>query len=430
MTDNLTKTTLPNGMLVLLKEIHTAPLISSWVWYRVGSRDELPGCTGISHWVEHMQFKGTPLFPATVLDKAISREGAVWNAFTYLDWTTYFETMPADKIDLGLRLEADRMVSSTIHPDEVASERTVIISEREGNENEPLFMLGEAIQAAAFRVHSYHHEVIGDLADLQSMTREDLYSHYRTYYVPNNAVMAVAGDFQAEAMLARIQALFGGIPAGETPPRLTRPEPEQRGEIRLNVAGPGETTYVQAAYRFPAASDPDFLPLSVLDSLLAGPSNLNMFSGGISNKTSRLYRALVEKEFAVSVHGGAQATIDPFLYGITMTIHPQREPQDALSALDDEIERVQNETVSEDEVARAIKQARALFAYGSENITNQAFWMGYAEMFADYDWFQTYLDRLAAVTPADVQRVAQQYLRPGSRVVGTYLPDGVGEETA
>ncbi len=430
MTDNLTKTTLPNGMLVLLKEIHTAPLISSWVWYRVGSRDELPGRTGISHWVEHMQFKGTPLFPATILDKAISREGAVWNAFTYLDWTTYFETMPADKIDLGLRLEADRMVNSTIHPDEVASERTVIISEREGNENEPLFMLGEAIQAAAFRVHSYHHEVIGDLADLQSMTREDLYSHYRTYYVPNNAVMAVAGDFQAEAMLARIQALFGGIPAGETPPRLTRPEPEQRGEIRLNVAGPGETTYVQAAYRFPAASDPDFLPLSVLDSLLAGPSNLNMFSGGISNKTSRLYRALVEKEFAVSVHGGAQATIDPFLYGITMTIHPQREPQDALSALDDEIERVQNEIVSEDEVARAIKQARALFAYGSENITNQAFWMGYAEMFADYDWFQTYLDRLAAVTPADVQRVAQQYLRPGSRVVGTYLPDGVGEEAA
>jgi zinc protease len=430
MTDNLTKTTLPNGMLVLLKEIHTAPLISSWVWYRVGSRDELPGRTGISHWVEHMQFKGTPLFPATVLDKAISREGAVWNAFTYLDWTTYFETMPADKIDLGLSLEADRMVSSTIHPDEVASERTVIISEREGNENEPLFMLGEAIQAAAFRVHSYHHEVIGDLADLQSMTREDLYSHYRTYYVPNNAVMAVAGDFQSEAMLARIQTLFGGIPAGETPPRLTRPEPEQRGEIRLNVAGPGETTYVQAAYRFPAASDPDFLPLSVLDSLLAGPSNLNMFSGGISNKTSRLYRALVEKEFAVSVHGGAQATIDPFLYGITMTIHPQREPQDALSALDDEIERVQNEIVSEDEVARAIKQARALFAYGSENITNQAFWMGYAEMFADYDWFQTYLDRLAAVTPADVQRVAQQYMRPGSRVVGTYLPDGVGEEAA
>jgi zinc protease len=190
MTDTLTRTSLSNGMQVLLKEIHTAPLISSWVWYRVGSRDEVPGQTGVSHWVEHMQFKGTPQFPASVLDKAISRQGGVWNAMTYLDWTTYFETMPADKIDLGLRLEADRMTHSTFDPQEVASERTVVISEREGNENEPLFLLGEALQAAAFRVHPYHHEVIGDLVDLQTMSRDDLYSHYRAFYLPNNAAFA------------------------------------------------------------------------------------------------------------------------------------------------------------------------------------------------------------------------------------------------
>ncbi|NOZ00218.1 MAG: insulinase family protein [Chloroflexi bacterium] len=427
MTDQLTKTTLSNGLQVLLKEIHTAPLISCWLWYRVGSRDEVPGRTGVSHWVEHMQFKGTPQFPASVLDKAISREGGVWNAFTYLDWTTYFETMPADKIDLSLRLEADRMVNSAFDPDEVASERTVVISEREGNENEPLFRLGEVVQAAAFRVHSYHHKVIGDLADLHAMSRDDLYNHYRTYYVPNNAVMAVAGDFETEAMLARIQELYGPIPAGADPARLARPEPDQRGEIRLSVEGPGETTYVQLAYRFPAATAPDFFPLTVLDSLMAGPSSLNMFGGGISNKTSRLYRALVEKELAVSVHGGAQATIDPYLYTITMTIHPQRKAEDALTALDDEIKRVQDEPVSPDEVARAVKQARALFAYGSESVTNQAFWMGYAEMFADYDWFLTYLEKLAEVTPADVQRVAQQYLRPQSRVVGTYIPTNTGE---
>ncbi|MDK1082220.1 MAG: pitrilysin family protein [Anaerolineae bacterium] len=424
MTEAITQKFLSNGLKVLLKEIHTAPLISVWVWYRVGSRDEVNGKTGISHWVEHMQFKGTPEFPANVLDKAVSREGGVWNAFTYLDWTTYFETMPADKIDLGLRLEADRMVNSVFDEQEVSSERTVVITEREGNENEPNFQLGEAVQGAAFRVHSYHHEVIGDMADLRSMTREDLYTHYKSYYVPNNAVLAVAGDFESDQMLARIQELFGSILAGDDPPRLERPEPEQKGELELAVEGPGETTFVQACYRFPEASHPDFFPLSVLDSLLAGPSSLNMFGGGISNKTSRLYRALVEKELTVSVQGGAQATIDPFLYTFSMTIHPQRKPEEALSVLDGEIKRIQDELVSKDDIARAIKQARANFAYGSENITNQGFWMGYAEMFADYNWFLNYLDKLAAVTPAEVQRVAQEYLQPRNRVIGTYIPAG------
>jgi len=422
MKKSLTVETLSNGLKVFLKEIHTAPIISSWLWYRVGSRDEVQGRTGVSHWVEHMQFKGTPMFPASLLDKAISREGGMWNAFTYLDWTAYFETMPADKIDLALQLEADRMVNSQFDENEVASERTVIISEREGSENEPLFQLGEAIQQTAFRIHPYHHEIIGDMADLHTMTRDDLYNHYRTFYVPNNAVMAVAGDFDTKSMLARIRELYEPIPAGKEPVRLARPETEQRGEVRISVEGPGSTSYVQTCYRFPAASHPDFFPLAVLDSLLAGPSNLNMFSGGISNKTSRLYRALVDKEQAVSVHGGAQATIDPFLYSITMTIHPERKPEETLAALDREIERIKQEKVTKTEIARAIKQAKALFAYGSENITNQAFWMGYSEMFAEYKWFETYLERLSSVTVKDIQRVANEYLKPQSRVVGTYIP--------
>jgi zinc protease len=421
------KITLSNGLTIFLKEIHTAPLISSWVWYRVGSKDETTGKTGISHWTEHMQFKGTPKFPAKVLDKAVSRDGGVWNAFTFMDWTTYFETMPADKIDLGLRLEADRMKNSTFDRKEVESERTVIISEREGSENEPIWRLGEAIQHAAFRVHPYHHEVIGDKDDLLTITRDDLHQHYKTFYVPNNAVVAVAGDFDTNSMLARIRDLFEPIPAGTTPPRLVRHEPVQMCKLTLDVEGPGETTYLQVAYRFPSASHPDFYPLSVLDSLLAGPSNLNMFGGGISNRTSRLYRALVEKEFAVGISGGAAATIDPFLYTFTITIHPKRRPQEALDALDAEIVRVQSERVSRAEIARAIKQARAIFAYGSESITNQAFWMGYSEMFANYNWFLTFLERLALVTPRDVQRVAREYFRPQNRVIGTYIPTGKGE---
>jgi zinc protease len=425
MTDSVIKTSLPNGLIIQLKEIHTAPIISSWLWYRVGSRDEEPGKTGVSHWVEHMQFKGTPQFPPTLLDKAISREGGVWNAFTYLDWTTFYETLPAEKIDLGLRLEADRMVNSVFDPEEVASERTVIISEREGSENEPLFRLGEAVQTAAFKVHPYHHEVIGDMADLRTMTREDLYGHYRSFYVPNNAVMAVAGDFNSQAMLERIQDLYGGIPAGAAPNHPARPEPPLEGEQRLSVRGPGETTYLQLAYRVPAAADADFFACTVMDSLLTGPTGLNMFGGGgVSNKTSRLYRALVEKELAVSVSGGLSATIDPYLYDITATINPKSSPETVLAALDDEIKRLQDGWVPAEEIARAIKQARALFAYGSENITNQAFWMGYAEMFDSYDWFLDYVDRLAVVTPADVQRMAQTVLQPSNRVVGTYLPEG------
>ncbi len=422
----VTRTRLSNGLLVLLKEIHYAPIISHWVWYRVGSRNEIAGTTGISHWVEHMLFKGSPQFPASVLDKAISRDGGFWNAFTYLDWTTFFETMPADKIDLALRLESDRMANCLFDPAEVSSERTVIITERQGNENEPLFRLGEELQGAAFRVHSYHHEIIGDLADLQSMQRDDLYRHYRTYYTPRNAVVTVAGDFETQAMLERIRELYEPLPAGPEIDWQPRPEPPQAGERRITVEGPGETVYVQVTHRTPEASHPDFFPLTVLDSLLTGPSNLNMFGGGISNKTSRLYRALVEGELAVSVHGGLQATIDPFLHTITLLPRPEREVEEVLAVLDGEIARLQDAPPEADELARAVKQARALFAYGSESITNQGFWLGFSEMFASYDWFTGYLDRLAQVTPEDVQRVAQVYLRAQNRNLGVYQPTGNG----
>jgi zinc protease len=424
MQTPITKIDLSNGLQVMLKEIHTAPIISNWVWYRVGSRDEIPGITGVSHWVEHMQFKGTPQFPSGVLDKAVSRDGGMWNAFTYIDWTTYFETMPADKIDLALRLEADRMANSGFVSDEVASERTVIISERQGNENQPLFRLGEAVQSAAFRVHSYHHEIIGDMADLQTISRDDLYNHYKTYYRPNNAILAVTGDFETGKMLERIKELFEPVPAGDMAIRNIRPEPEPGGEHRLTVEGPGETTYIQASYRSPAALNPDFYPFVVLDSLLTGPSSLNLFGGGISNKTSRLYRRLVDGEVAVSVYGSLPATIDPYIYSITITVDPEHTADEAVTTLDDEVKRIQDELPSEESLARAVKQARALFAYGSESITNQGFWLGFSEMFASSEWFDAYLDNLAAVTPADVQRIAQTYLRPQRRVLGTYLPTG------
>ena len=429
MTSEVVTKKLKNGLQVMLKEIHTAPIISAWTWYRVGSKDEIPGQTGISHWVEHMQFKGTEKFPGGDLDRVISRDGGFWNALTFMDWTTYLATMPAEKIYLILNLESDRMVNSIFDEKEVELERTVIISERQGSENSPNFKLDEEVQATAFRVHSYHHEVIGDMTDLETITRDQLYSHYKKYYQPNNAILVIAGDFDTDEMLSKIEKLFGNIPAGEPIKRNVRPEPEQKGEKRVSIEGPGETIFLQVAYHAPDTKSDDFFALTALDSLLSGPSNLNLFGGGISNKTSRLYREIVEKELAVGVAGGLQATIDPFLYSISFIINSQSNSDIVIEKLDAQIEKIQNELVSDESLKRAVKQARALFAYGSESITNQAFWMGFSEIFDTYDWFTTYLDRLARVTPDDVQRVARQYLKKQNRVIGIYSPanNGMGE---
>jgi zinc protease len=424
MNDQITSTTLKNGMKILLKEIHTSPIISHWVWYRVGSRNETAGKTGISHWVEHMQFKGTPTYPAGVLDRAISRDGGFWNALTHLDWTTFFETMPADKIDLSIGLEADRMIHSTYDPEEVASERTVIISEREGSENDPLFKLEEAMQNAAFKTHPYRNEVIGSVEDLHAIQRDDLYQHYQTYYNPANAVAAVVGDFETTEMLEKLRSRYDTIPGKKAPALADLREPALQEEQRIEVTGPGETTYLELTWRAPAAADDDFFIVSVLDSLLTGPSSLNMFGGGgISNKTSRLYRALVEKEMAVGVNGSLQATIDPHLYGITITVRPDSSPEKVLQTLDNEVARLLDAPVSQAEIDRAVKQARAMFVYGSENITNQAFWLGYSEMFDGYPWFLNYVNNLEKVTPEALMNKAREYLSPKRRVIGIFRPE-------
>lgn len=420
----ITQVTLPNGLTIHLKEIHTAPIISHWIWYRVGSRNETPGRTGLSHWVEHMQFKGTPQFPASQLDKAIARTGGSWNAFTHLDWTTYYETLPAAQIELGLKLEHDRMNQSLFDPAEVESERNVILAELEGNQNEPRVRLAEAVQKAAFESHPYRNDVIGTREDLLAIQRDDLLAHYHRYYSPNNAVIALAGDFDTSPLVEYLTELYADIPAIENGHAQVMPEAAPDSPRSVELSGPGSAVFLQVAYRAPRADDADFFPFMILDSLLCGPTSLNMFGGGgTSNKTSRLYHALVETEITVSVRGGLQATIDPYLYKIGVTLRPERTPEQALGALDKQITRLQQEPIGGDEIARAAKQARALFTYGSENITNQAFWLGYAEMFAAYSWFSGYVERLAQVTPADVMRIAQTYLNPQQRVVGTYLPE-------
>lgn len=422
--NGVVKAALPNGLTVLLKEIHTAPVASLWVWYRVGSRNEHPGITGISHWVEHMLFKGTSRYSENDLDRMVSREGGARNGMTWIDWTTYYETMPSARIDLALDIEADRMVNALIRPAETQRERSVIISERQGSENSPSFRLFEEVQAAAFRVHPYGHEVIGHLCDLRAMTRDDLFNFYRTYYVPNNAVVALAGDFETRDMLDRVARRFGRLKPAAPPPRVTAVEPPQNGERRVIVNGEGSTHYLMLAFRSVPASHPDFFPLVALDSVLCGASGLSFTGGATTNRSSRLSRALVDTGLAADISGGVTPTIDPYLYVFFATVQPGVDIDALERALWAELERVRREPVTQAELDKAIKQTKAQFVFGSESVTNQAFYLGFCEMFADYRWVHTYLDRLSAVTVEDVQRAANDYLTRDSVTVGRYVARG------
>lgn len=424
MSSQVTKTTLDNGLTVVLKEMHHAPVTTFMVWYRVGSRNERPGITGISHWVEHMMFKGTPRFPGEQLDRMISREGGSWNAFTWLDFTAYYETMPSNRIDIALQLEADRMVNTNMEDEEVESERTVILSERAMYENDPRFLLNEELSAAAFRVHPYHHEVIGDMIDLQTMTRDDLFNHYRRHYAPNNGIAVVVGDFETAAMLGRIKELFGSIPAAEPVAPVRREEPPQHGERRVTVNGPGDTSYITYAYRAPNATHPDYYPFVLLNAAFAGGSSLGMFAGGGSNRSSRLYKALVSTELAAGVSGSLGPTIDPYLYTVHAVVRAGRSLAEVEAALDTAINSLATEPITEAELNKALKRAKAQFAFAGESISGQAQIIGAAEATTgDYRWYETVLDKLAEVSLDDIERIRQTYLHKKNRTVGIYEPD-------
>lgn len=426
MGSEITRTQLANGLTVLLKEMHHAPVATFMVWYRVGSRNELPGHTGVSHWVEHMMFKGTPQFPSDAMERMISREGGYWNAFTWLDYTAYYETMPSNRIDLALRLEADRMSNTIMTAEEVESERTVILSERAMYENQPRFLLDEELTAAAFRVHPYHHEVIGDTVDLKTMSRETLYDHYRRHYAPTNAIAVAVGDFNPADMLARIEELFGAIPAGEATAAVRREEPPPAGERRVIVNGPGDTAYLTVAYHVPGAAHPDYPALSLLNAAFAGGSSLGMFGGGGSNRSSRLYKALVSTELAAGAYGSLTPTIDPFLYSISAVVRAGRTLAEVEAALEAELTRLAAEPITAAELAKALKRARAQFIMAGESISGQAQLIGASEATTgDYHWFDTVLERLNSVTLEDIERVRRQYLQRRNRVVGWYEPEGI-----
>jgi zinc protease len=413
---------LPNNLLVLTREIHSAPVATCWIWYRVGSRNEHSGLSGISHWVEHMLFKGTPTYPKGSLDRLVARNGGMFNGFTGVDYTAYFETLPADRVELALQIESDRMVNSLFEPAEVESERTVILSELEGYANYPETWLDEAVKAAALTVHPYRNPVIGYRHDLLAMNRDDLYQHYQTYYMPNNAVLVLVGDFQTEAVLALAERYFADLPMGPTLPRFYAVEPEPQGERRVKVQRPGPAEYVQITYQVPDCRSADFAPMVMLDAVLSGARSLSFDREVRTNRSARIYRALVETGLASSANSTYNPSHDPYLMELFATVESSHSADEVEAALLREVEKVQQEGISEAELTRVIKQVRAQVAYGSESVTNQALLIGMWEVLDSYKRVDNLLDELESVRLEDVQRVAQTYLTERRRTVGHFIP--------
>jgi zinc protease len=404
------ETTLANGLKVLIQEVHTAPVVSFMVWYKVGSRNESAGITGISHLLEHMMFKGTPTYGKGEIARLLQRNGASFNAGTSLDYTNYFEVLASDRLELAMKMEADRMRNALIPAEEHRLEMTVVRSELERNEDNPHRALYLETFSQAFKAHPYHWPTIGWRTDVEQITTEQIRDYYRTHYVPNNATVVVVGDIERDKALAMVENYFGTIPRGADPPQVTTVEPPQMGERRFKIRKPGDTRYLMVSWRNPALTDPDNYALDVLGIILG------------HGRTSRLYSALVEKKLATEVDAANETSRDPFLMIVQATVAAGATLDSVEAALYREVERLQREPVTTEELARAKRQVQASFVYAKDSIRSLAQQLGYFETVASHRYLETYVERVGAVTAADVQRAASKYLVENSRTVGQYDP--------
>src|SRR5580765_4795081 len=416
----LRRVALDNGLTVFVQQMRTAPLASVWCWYKVGSKDERAGLTGVSHWVEHMNFKGTTNIPRDQVKGIIEQFGGSWNGYTWIDQTTYLETATRDALDRMLFIESERMANGLYHPDDCESERTVIISELHGGENDPDQFLDQEVVATAFKAHPYRHPTIGWLTDLETMTRDDLYGFYRRYYVPNNASLVIADD-----VLRRVEQHFGKIPRGVVPPRQATVEPEQTGERRVTIRKPGTTAYLKVAYHAPAVDDPQFYPLLVLDAALTGAYGLNLWSSFRTpppQRSTRLYRALVGRGFASAVSGSLMPTQLPFVYIISATATHGVPLGEVERVMLDELAGVARGGITPAELAKAKSQLNARLVFENDSVTNIAHQIGYFETIAGVDVFANFRPRIAAVTLEQVADAARELLTESNRTVGWFDP--------
>ncbi|HSQ78616.1 MAG TPA: pitrilysin family protein [Nitrospirota bacterium] len=409
----VTEKVLQNGLKVLLKEEHKAPVVTFQIWYKVGSRNEKLGTTGMSHLLEHMMFKGTKKYGPKTFSQTVMRNGGNDNAFTDKDYTAYFETFAADRIAISLDLESDRMQNLLIDPKEFEPERKVVMEERRmRTDDDPTATMVEEMTAAAFIAHPYEWPVIGWMADISNITRDDLYNHYRAYYAPNNATIVVVGDFNTQALLPQIEKYFGKIPSGPGVPKISAKEPKQLGERRIIVKKQAELPAVFAGYHTPDLKHPDSYALEVLQGILS------------SGKSSRLYKSLVyEKQLALYA-GGDYDNIanDPNLFYVYAGVMPGKTTEDVEKALYAEIEKLKSAPVTDEEMQKAKNQIEASFIMGQDSIFYQAMLLGQFETVANWRLLEKYVENIRAVTKEDVQRVAKEYFSEDNRTVGILVP--------
>ena len=405
--------TLKNGLKVLILEDHKAPTATFQIWYRVGSRDENIGKTGLSHLLEHMMFKGTEKHGPKTFSRAIQRAGGTDNAFTSKEYTGYFELLASDRIGLPIELEADRMRNLILAKDAVLSERDVVMEERRLRyEDDPQSMVYEEVIATAFQNHSYRWPVIGWMSDLKDLKPGDLMNHYQTYYAPNNAVIIVVGDVQKGDIISKITAAFGDIPEG---PEIQRPKIEegpQRGEKRLFVKKEAELPFIVSAYKVPDIKHEDGFALDVLGSILS------------DGKSSRLYQKLVyQQQVALSAWAGYEGLYkDPFLFLAGATAASGKNIEEVEKAINDEIEKIKKAPPSEIEVQKAKNQIEASFIMGQDSIYMQAKMIGTFEMIGGWRLWERYLEGIRRVSPEDVRHVAEKYLVSDARTTGILMP--------
>lgn len=415
LTDSTKEFTLRNGMKVLIVEDHKAPLATFQIWYRVGSRNEPIGKTGMSHLLEHMMFKGTPKYGSKQFSNIIQRNGGTDNAFTTKEYTTYFQSIAADRIGLSIELEADRMVNLTLDPKEVAAERDVVMEERRMRyEDDPQNLLYEEVIATAFSAHPYRWPVIGWMSDIASIEQPHLAEYYRKYYSPGNAFIVIAGDVYPDKIMPLIEKEFGALPpvANHLHDVPTK-EPQQQGEKRLYLKKEtAELPYLLIAYHVPPFPHADTYALDVLSTVLSG------------GKSSRLYRSIVyEKRIAISAFADYSSFYkDSFLFVLGANAAPGQEIETVEKALYEELNRLIAAPPSATEVRKAKNQIEASFIFGQDSNYTKAMNTGMFEMLGGWRLIDTYLEGIRNVTPADVQAVARKYFAAANKTVGILLP--------
>jgi zinc protease len=418
-TEDVRRTVLSNGLVVLTKEVHTSPIVTSMIWYRVGSRNEELGQTGKSHFLEHMLFKGTERFKKGEIDLLTLKNGGGNNAFTSHDFTAYYFNFASDRWEIALEIEADRMVNCKFDPDEFEAEKKVVIEELKTGLDSPWGLLLQDEEATAFKVHPYRNPIVGWLPDVERATVEEQQVYYRRFYHPNNAVLVITGDFDTEAVLKKVDRAFGSIPAGPQPSPMHLLEPPQRGERRLVVRWRSKVPRLAIAYHSPQIAAQDTYALQVLAVILA------------EGKASRLYQRMVEREQTVTfVSAEYGESKDPTLFHIRAEARGDHSIDAVEASIHDELASISRNGVSARELDRAKHQIEAHFILSRERTLDQAILFGQIETLYGLEYIDSYLPRIDAVSIADVSDVCSRYLNENNRTVGQLLSDGseVSEE--